>query len=274
MTMTQTPPSVLGSTPRAHTAAKDLFDRTAEDYHARADTRVHDLTSLVFARRKEVVLSLLDAARVRGTLLDFGMGPGVFARDAIDRGFHFIGVDISPEMIEHARALRLPNTTYVQGDLDALEPYRGSVDAVLAVGLIDYLEDPREGLRKLASCLRDGGVLIVSFRNRNSINTGLRGIAKAMWRRFFSGLKLRPKSAFVSAVHEKSFTFAQLRSILSDVGMTDFRVGYHNLTPGVFVNVSLPRRLWTFWRRVDPKVAKPPVRWACDAGVVSCRRRF
>jgi SAM-dependent methyltransferase len=256
----------------SHAAAKELFDRTADAYAKRAEGRTHDLSSFVFARRRETVLSLLDESGVEGTLLDFGMGPGVFAAHAVERGFHFVGIDISPEMIERAEALELPNTTYVCGDLEALESYRGAADAVLAIGLIDYLEDPDEGLRQLAACLRPGGVLIVSFRNRRSVNAVLRAGAKPVWRKLFGRSRWRAASAFVSAVHERTFAVDDVRNRLARLGLTDFLVRYHNANPFVFVNVPLGRRVWERWLAADRLVSPRVPRAFCDAGVLRARR--
>jgi SAM-dependent methyltransferase len=255
----------------SHAAAKELFDRTADVYAERAEGRSYDLTSVVFARRRETVLALLDESGVSGTLLDFGMGPGVFAPHAVERGFEFVGIDISPEMIERAEALGLPNTTYVRGDLEALDVYREAADAVLAIGLIDYLEDPDEGLRRLAACLRPGGVLIVSFRNRLSVNAALRGVAKPLWRRVF-GARWRASSAFVSAVHEKSFTAEDLRARLWRLGLAEFAVRYHNADPFLFVNVPLGERIWERWVAADRALSGRVPRPLCDAGVLRARR--
>jgi hypothetical protein len=61
--------------------------------------------------------------------------------------------------------------------------------------------------------------------------------------------------------------------MLADIGMSDFSVRYHNLTPGLFINMPLSGRLWDWMHRLDPSVAGSLTRWACDAGVLSCRRR-
>lgn len=254
--------------PSSHAAAREYFDRTADDYAVRAGAQTSDLSSLIFARRRETVLELLDESGVSGTLLDFGMGPGVFAPEVVQRGFEFIGVDISPEMVARAEALGLPRTKFVVGDLDALEQFRGQADAVIAVGLIDYLEHPAEGLRRLAECLKPGGVLIVSFRNAAAINTVLRAGAKAVWRTLFRRVRWRADSAFVAEVHEKPFTPGTLEPVLRELGLGDFAVRYHSANPGLFVSVPLPSGLWRRWRRFDRTVSRRVPRVLCDAGVL------
>jgi SAM-dependent methyltransferase len=196
------------------------------------------------------------------------MGPGVLAPAAVERGFDFIGVDISPEMVARAEALELPRASYVVGDLDALERFRGSVDAVLAVGLIDYLEDPVDGLRRLSDCLKPGGVLIVSFRNSAALNTHLRQVAKNIWRRLFRRARWRAESAFVASVHEKAFSPRMLKSALRGFGMTEFEVRYHSANPFLFANMPLGRRVWSRWLRLDRPVSRRAPRVLCDAGVL------
>jgi SAM-dependent methyltransferase len=196
------------------------------------------------------------------------MGPGVLAPAAVSRGFEFIGVDISPEMVARAEALGLPRATYVVGDLDALERFRASVDAVLAIGLIDYLEDPVDGLRRLSSCLRPGGVLIVSFRNSAALNTVLREVAKKVWRTLFKRSRWRAGSAFVASVHEKAFNPGMLESALRDFGLADFEVRYHSANPVLFANIPLGRRVWSAWLRLDRRISRRAPRVACDAGVL------
>jgi SAM-dependent methyltransferase len=254
--------------PSSHAAAREYFDRTADEYSERAGARESSLSSLIFDRRRETALELLDESGVRGTLLDFGMGPGVFAPQVVERGFEFIGVDISPEMVARAEALGLPNATYVVGDLDSLERFEGRADAVLAIGLIDYLEEPADGLRRLAACLKPGGVLIVSFRNAAALNTALRGAAKSVWRRFFGRLRWRADSAFVAPVHEKPFTPRDLEAPLRDLGLGEFAVRYHSVNPGLFFSVPLNRGLWDRWRRFDRRASRRAPRVLCDAGLL------
>jgi SAM-dependent methyltransferase len=216
---------------------------------------------------------LLDESGARGTLLDFGMGPGVLAPAAVARGFEFIGVDISAEMVARAKALGLPRTTYVVGDLDTLERFRERADAVLAIGLIDYLEDPLDGLRRLSDCVRPGGVLIVSFRNSAALNTLLRGLAKRVWHLIFRRSPWRAGSAFVASVHEKAFNPRRLETALRDFGLTEFDVRYHSANPFLFANLPLARRVWFAWRRLDRPVSRWAPRVLCDAGVLRATKK-
>lgn len=261
----QTPPV------ESHRAAQELFDRTVDGYEARSRNIVFNSSSLIFARRHEVVLSLLDAAGASGLLLDFGMGPGVFAADVTRRGLHFVGIDIAEGMVERARSLGLENTTFVQGDLDSLDAYRQAADVVMSIGLIDYLEEPYEGLARLVDCLKPGGTFIVSFRVRRSLPTIMRDTAKVVWRISGGGSNRRSGKAFDSPVHEKSFSpRSDLIPALSKLHMKDFRVSYLNCSP-IFFNIPVPEPLWHLWRAIDRRLAGRFTRWFCTAGVLSGR---
>ena len=136
----------------SHLQSKKYFSDTATIYHKRSDGLVYDFSSLMFKRRNEIVYSFLPTSHKKEKILDFGMGPGVFAKHSIENGFSYIGIDISSEMVERARALKLENTKFEVGDIESLKQYEAQVDYVLAIGLIDYVEKPLEVIKLLANC--------------------------------------------------------------------------------------------------------------------------
>ena len=253
----------------SHARARRLFDRTAENYQQRSERKRRNFSSLLFQRRIEIVDGFLGRLDAPALVLDYGMGPAVFGPACAHRGLRYLGIDISPEMVERASALNLPNTEYRVGDLDVLDSYRGAADAALAIGLLDYLEDPDAGLDRLAACVRPGGSLIVSFRNRNSVPRLLRDGAKAMLRPFRGEQRTR---ALLTHVHEKSFDpVTQLVPALAQLGFTRFETAYFNCSP-FFFSFPLPRWLWTAWSKWDAAVASERTRWLCSGGVLAARK--
>src|SRR5262245_17105799 len=97
------------STPKAHYEAQKFFDHIAEDYRKRSETCVYNVSSLSFRRRQDIVSELLHNTPKGGTVLDYGMGPAVFGPPAAQFGLRYVGVDISPKMVELAKGLNLPN---------------------------------------------------------------------------------------------------------------------------------------------------------------------
>jgi SAM-dependent methyltransferase len=253
----------------SHELAKDLFDRTADDYQLRSELRIASFSSLVFQRRIEIVGRFLGRIPSPGRALDYGMGPAVFARRCVDAGLEYTGIDISPVMVQRAQALGLPGARYEVGDLQALANHDGQMDGVLAVGLLDYLEDPHEGLEALARCVRPGGVMIVSFRNRQSLPRLLRDVARSLLRPWRGPANRR---AFFGLVHERSFdASSDLIPALRRVGFGQFDAAYFNCSP-VFFDFPMPQWLWRRWRGWDAAVASPATRFMCSGGVLVAQK--
>jgi predicted TPR repeat methyltransferase len=92
--------------------------------------------------------------------IDLGCGTGLAALAFAKEVDHFIGVDLSPRMIERARATGL----YAQLEVaDMVEGLRGSLDAsadlIVAADAMVYLSDLAPVLREVARVLSAGGLL-------------------------------------------------------------------------------------------------------------------
>ena len=94
--------------------------------------------------------------------LDVGCGDGLLVRALASRCAAVTGLDRSAEMVDQARMLcaGLPNTDFVAADLLAADLPDGGFDLVASVAAIHHL-DFAAGLRRMATLLRPGGVLVV-----------------------------------------------------------------------------------------------------------------
>lgn len=112
----------------------------------------------------EVLRHLGDDAR-GAVVVDIGCGAGALAAPLLDAGARIWGADLSPELIEVARA-RAPSGTFVVGSIYDLDPPPAA--AVCCIGeVVNYLADDRAGLEALtrfvaraASSLPRGGLLL------------------------------------------------------------------------------------------------------------------
>jgi SAM-dependent methyltransferase len=255
-----------------HAAAQEFFDKIADDYTARSKTAVYNVSSLSFSRRQDIVTEQMLKTPKGGTILDYGMGPAVFGPAAAQNGLRYIGIDISPKMIDLARQMNLPNAEYHQGDLDLLDKFRNTANTVLLIGLIDYLQDPEPGLRKLSQCVKPGGRLIMSFRNHNSIPRILRNSAKAIWRGMRPARTTTDK-AFSAPVLENSFVPAKhLIPVLESEGFGKVELNYLDCSP-VFFNVPLPKPVWQIWKQTDKMLSQRFLSFMCASGVLVARNK-
>jgi ubiquinone/menaquinone biosynthesis C-methylase UbiE len=94
--------------------------------------------------------------------LDLGCGEGRFARALGADGHCVVGVDVSPELVELARAAD-PGGTYIVGDADALPFEDGAFDVVVAFNVLSCVSDAGRAIAEAARVLAPGGRLCLSI---------------------------------------------------------------------------------------------------------------
>jgi SAM-dependent methyltransferase len=108
-----------------------------------------------------------DFAGARDALaIDVACGPGTFTRPLAARVRRAIGVDLTPAMIEKARAetARTPliNIEFVCADVDSL-PFEDGVAGIVCCGYaIHHMDHPARALSELARVLRPGGRMVIT----------------------------------------------------------------------------------------------------------------
>ncbi|HEY1381736.1 MAG TPA: class I SAM-dependent methyltransferase [Gemmataceae bacterium] len=111
--------------------------------------------------RSHLVLTLLRRLGVRppARVLDAGCGWGV-TLEALERnGYKVTGADISRRALER---LDRPDRRLVEADLTQPPPPSELFDAVLALDVIEHVDDDRAAVTHLGSLTRPGGVVVVS----------------------------------------------------------------------------------------------------------------
>ena len=109
----------------------------------------------------EAVLELV-APRPGMRLLDAGCGAGLFASLAVQGGAEVNGLDAAPGLIEYARG-RVPDATFVVGDIGALPFADREFDAVTALNSLLYASDPPQALAELARVTASGGSVVLTW---------------------------------------------------------------------------------------------------------------
>jgi 2-polyprenyl-3-methyl-5-hydroxy-6-metoxy-1,4-benzoquinol methylase len=126
-----------------------------------------DLADLVHGHpwwraRAALTLDLLDQLGIHppAQILDAGCGWGVTLQALERRGYDVLGMDISRRALER---LDRPNRRLVEADLaQPLGQVRFVNDAVLALDVIEHLDDDRAAVARLGMLARPGGFVIVS----------------------------------------------------------------------------------------------------------------
>ena len=134
------------------TTHKDLirthFDSYAPSWHDR-------LANHVYAMRYRAVERMVASLPV-GSVLDVGCGTGDFVQLFDTSRTRYLGIDISANMIAECRRL-FPSHTFKVADGDSIDAANASVDLVLSIGVLEYLEDPVSHLKELVRVTKPGG---------------------------------------------------------------------------------------------------------------------
>lgn len=103
------------------------------------------------------------------TILDIGCGAGMdllLAAKKVGPTGRAIGIDMTPSMIERARAgakaAGLSNVEIRQGGAEALPVEDGSVDVVISNGVLNLTTDKPKAFGEIARVLRPGGRLLLA----------------------------------------------------------------------------------------------------------------
>ncbi len=96
--------------------------------------------------------------------LDLGCGTGWFTGAIADQAGaqRAIGLDLSPGMLEYARAANKTSIEWLAADAEAIPLPDHSVDLIFSNLMIQWAENPAQVLRECQRILRPGGQLLVS----------------------------------------------------------------------------------------------------------------
>lgn len=206
--------------------------------------------------RKEQALDLL--AGDTGRVLEIGCGAGNVIL-AAPQDAEAIGVDFSVEMLKEARAnageRKVP---FLAADALNLPFADGSFNAVLCLGLLDYIADYRSVLEQCHRILEPGGQLIVSVPNLTSpfikIDDLGFGIKNRITHSLPDGLRTWLKTRLFGKDDRTYFTHRKqrynpavftdsLRTIGFQIDQTHYHTYGFGLLNGISLNLKVSRQI-------------------------------
>ncbi len=137
-------------------------------FYAEDQARIHHerFGDLAAAAGRRLVEELAAAGLRAGTVVDLGSGSGILARAVTKAGYDVEGTDLSPAMVDLARATA-PGARFRVGSLHDADVPPGTVGVVAVGEALNYASDERAGLaavERLAvrarAALPPGGVLL------------------------------------------------------------------------------------------------------------------
>jgi len=149
----------------AKAQVETLFDSLALEYLRERERQVS------FVSQKRIAIDFLGAAK--GRLLEVGCGPAVMMPELLAMGFEAHGIDVSGEMIRRARQRMTGHPlekrcSFSVDDVERLHLAEGSYDAVLCMGVLEYLPRYSRALAEISRVLKSGGTAVLALPNRAS----------------------------------------------------------------------------------------------------------
>lgn len=142
------------------------------------DQDQEDMTNYSFRIRRERVVELLDPILQQGMhVLDVGCGTGIMAPIVLSKKTHYQGVDLSRNMILEAKKRHLDaqasegSVAFTVADVEEMPFPDAHCDVLLALGLLEYFEDPRRVVDEIVRVVKPGGSIIVSVPNVLCVDT-------------------------------------------------------------------------------------------------------
>ena len=134
---------------------------TAEELAERFDRRAPDYDGSTMHRG--LAQAVADFVRLGGVrdILDVGTGTGLVLRSLPAGPWKLTGVDLSPGMVQVARAA-LPSARFEVADATSLDLPDSSVDLVTCVTMVHLVPDATAAMREWRRLLRPGGCLVLA----------------------------------------------------------------------------------------------------------------
>jgi 2-polyprenyl-3-methyl-5-hydroxy-6-metoxy-1,4-benzoquinol methylase len=144
----------------------ETLDQLARRYHLADDIADHHVENRLQIDSAGRVLAHVPKS---SSVLELGYGDGLMTQALREGGFDAELLEGSPLLCARARAVHGPGLRIHEGMFEQFSPDR-SYDAVLALHVLEHVDNPVELLSRVAQWVRPGGMLLLVVPNRSSIH--------------------------------------------------------------------------------------------------------
>ena len=137
------------------------FDRIAREYGSKYEGV--SVPAHSFRIRRQRVYEMLEG--VEGKVLDIGCGPGIMVAWLLSNKLEVYGIDIAEDMIDVCQELFGDKTGahFSVGAIERLPFDDNFFDAVVCMGVMEYLDDDSAAIAELARVTKSGGSIIITL---------------------------------------------------------------------------------------------------------------
>jgi ubiquinone/menaquinone biosynthesis C-methylase UbiE len=210
---------------------KEFWDQVAQSgtwtSHYEGETNLHTYN---FFTRREAVLKMLEGDGTFDRILDVGCGTGDYIQVASRHKGSYFGVDYSWPMINQARQQisgHGKQHLFLVGSGEDLPYQNNCFDLVMAMGYIEYFQEPFVPLREIQRILKPGGILVMQSHKRELFSNLDRFVINPL-RSIFRRTSKRTDSQLPPMWVNKQYSQHQLDELLRGFGLVRIDYTFNN----------------------------------------------
>ena len=203
----------------------------------------NDYESLTFQWRQDDCVSLCQKhLHANSRILDLGCGCGHASLTLAQLGYNVVGIDFCESMVKQAQRNAeiknlQKNCTFKQADFAKDKLTLGSYDGIIALGFIEYFDDPITVLRNIHSLLSVQGIAVIQIWNRNTISDRVFSPLYANYQKLFNPIQIVKRMAKFILPKPVVEKFRKPVSLSADKYVY-INVTHHRYTPSEFYIIA------------------------------------
>ncbi|CDQ40960.1 MULTISPECIES: class I SAM-dependent methyltransferase [Virgibacillus] len=113
--------------------------------------------------RSEIIPFINNYFQTGGYVLDIGCGDGYGTYKLYEQKYQAVGLDISANMINYARAEHPSSIEFLQGNVNQLPFKKETFDGVMAINSLEWTENPKHAIKEIKRVVKQGGWLCIGI---------------------------------------------------------------------------------------------------------------